>query len=128
MRHAARALGLDVPDVERGRHELVGVDRVARREAAALPFGAADRTVEAALARDHDALGHVAQHRVGGAAERPPWAVAGRTLALLPHDLAAQHQLQAARRMPPNAAAEAPLRLPPKVAHVDAVPPARPKL
>ena len=41
MRDAARALGFDVPDVERRFHELVGVDRVLRRQAAALAIGAA---------------------------------------------------------------------------------------
>ena len=94
MRDATRALRLDVPHVERGRHELVGVDRVLRRQAAPLAIGAAQRAVEAALARDDDALGRVAQHRIRRAAERSPRAAAGRAFALAPHDLAAQQEAE----------------------------------
>ena len=61
---------------------------------AALALGAAERAVEAALARDDDALGRVAQHGIRRAAERAPRAVAGRAFALAPDDLAAQEQVQ----------------------------------
>ena len=50
--------------------------------------------IEPALRRDDHALGDVAKHRVGRAAEGAPCTRAGAALALLPDDLAAKEQLQ----------------------------------
>ena len=118
MRDAARALGLDVPDVEGGFHELVGVDCVDRRQPAPFTFGPAERTIESTLARDHDPLGRVAQHRIRRAAERAPRAASGRALALAPDDLAAQKQFEIVLKNANDVGGEAAVRLAPEVRDV----------
>ena len=89
-----RALGRYVPHVEGRGHELVGVDGALRRQSGTLAFRAALGPVEAPFARDDDALGDVAYHRVRGVAKRSPRAVSGRAFALAPDHLAAQQQFQ----------------------------------
>ena len=119
MRDAARALGRDVPDVERGGHELVGFDVVDRRQSGALSFGAALGPVEPTLARDDDAFGGVAEHRVGRAAERTPRAVARRALTLAPNDFAAQQQVQTILQDRHDVGGQAAVRLATEVRDVD---------
>ena len=78
---ARRALGGELPHVEGGVHELVGRGGGHRRQPLLQPHGPLSRSVEAALAGDHHALGEVAQHRVGRALERAPRAVRSRAVA-----------------------------------------------
>ena len=85
---------------------------------APLAIGAAERAVEAALARDDHAFGGVAQHRVRGAAERAPRAAARRAFALAPDDLAAQQQLELVLEDVDDVGGEAAVRLAAEVGDV----------
>jgi len=89
-----RALGLDAPDVERRVEELLGRDGVLVRQALALAVLAPPGPVEAALARDHDALAHVAQHRVRGEPYEPHAQEPLAPSALDPDDLAAKEEAE----------------------------------
>ncbi len=94
MPDSPRALGRDLPHVERERHEVLsGQCRVVRQALDASRLRRAG-AVEPALAGDHHTLGEVAEHGVGGAAERAPRARAARALSLLPDDLAAEEQAE----------------------------------
>ena len=89
MTDPARALGGHVPHVEGEGHEVFGHQCALEGKAGRLALLRRLRTVEAAFAGDHDALGDVAQHRIRGAAERSPRTRRRRALALLPDELAA---------------------------------------
>ncbi len=82
-------------------------------------FPGTARPPEAALARHDDALGHVAQHRVGGRAEGAPGARAAGALALAPHDLAPRQQVQVVLEDGHDVGRQAPVGLAPEVGHVD---------
>ena len=75
--------------------------------------------VEAALAGDDHPLGDVAQHRVGGAAERAPRARAAGALALLPDQLAAQQQPEVVLEDADDVGRQAAVRLAAEVGDVD---------
>ncbi len=119
MPHAHRALGRDVPHVERQRHEVVGPDAALVRQAFAAALLGATRPPEAPFAGDDDALGHVAQHRVGGRAEGAPGARAAGALALLPHDLAPWQEVQVVLQDGHDVGRQAAIRLATEVGHVD---------
>ena len=127
--HALGALRRQVPDVEGRGHELVGVDRRASTGSRQRSRSRSrSRPVEASLARDHDPLGDVAQHRVRRLAERAPRAVPGRADvadALAPDDLAAQQQAEVVLQDPDHVGREAPVRLAAEVRDVDRDAPAR---
>ncbi len=121
MAHPLRALGWEVPHVEGRSHELVGIDRGLRREARDLTLAHRLRTVEASLARDHDALRDVAQHRVRRLAEGSPGAAPRRADvadSLAPHDLAAEQQTEIVLQDPDDVGREAAIGLAPQVRDV----------
>ena len=119
MPHPHRALGRDVPHVERERHEVVGRDAALVGQPVAPALLGAARPPEASLAGHDDPLGHVAQHRVGGGAERAPGARAAGALALLPHDLAPRQQVQVVLQDGHHVGGQAAIRLAPEVGDVD---------
>ena len=119
MAHAHRALGRDVPHVEGEGHEVVGSDAALVRQAGRLARLGAQGPTEAALAGHDDPLGHVAQDRVGGRAERTPGARAARPFALLPDDLAPGQQVQVVLEDGHDVGGKAAVRLAPEVGHVD---------
>ena len=113
------ALGRDRPDVEREGEEVVGHQRALVGQA--LGGALLDRPgpVEAALAGDDDPLGDVAQHRVGGAAERTPGARAAGAFALLPDQLAPQQQAEVVLEDADDVGRQAAVRLAAEVGDVD---------
>ncbi len=119
MPHAHSALGRDVPHVERQRHEVVRRDAALVGQPLAASLLGAARPPEASLAGHDDALGHVAQHRVGGGAEGAPGARAAGPLALLPHDLASGQQVQVVLQDGHDIGGQAAIRLATEVGHVD---------
>ncbi len=80
-------------------------------EATALTFTGRQGPLEATLRGDDHALGHVAQHRVRGLAERPPRARARRRCRLLPDHLAPQQQPEIVLEDGDHVGAERPIRL-----------------
>ena len=76
------------------------------------------RPVEATLAGHDHTLADVAQHRVGGAAERPPRTRTGRSLALLPDQLAAQEQTEIVLKDADDVGGQAAVRLATEIRHV----------
>ncbi len=119
MTHPHRALGRDVPHVERQRHEVVGPDAaLVRQPGPATLLGAAGPS-EAPLAGHDDALGHIAQHRIGGGAEGAPGAGAAGPFALLPHDLAPGQQVQVVLQDGHDVGGQAAVGLATEVGHVD---------
>ena len=119
------ALGRDRPDVERQRHEVLGHDRALVGQALGGPLPDRAGPVEAALAGHDHPFGDVAQHRVGGAAERAPRARAAGPLALLPDQLAPQQQAEVVLEDADHVGRQAPVRLAAEVGDVDRDPPAR---
>ena len=77
------------------------------------------RPLEAALAGDDHPLGEVAQHRVRGVAERSPRARPAGAGALLPHDLAAQQEMQPVLQDVDHVGGQAAVRLAAEVGDVD---------
>ena len=94
MPDARRALGGQLPHVERGLHELVAGQAADRRQTGTSALARVERPVEPALAGDDDPLADVAQHRVARSLERPPRTRPRRAALLDPHDLAAQQHPQ----------------------------------
>ena len=125
MVDAPGALGGDLPDVERRGHELVGRQRGAERQAVRLAVSLAAGPAEASLAGDHHALGEVSQDGVGRAAERAPRARAAGSIALLPHDLAPEEELEVVLEDADHVAGQAAVRLATEVGHVHRDAPAR---
>ncbi len=119
MAHPHRALRWELPHVECERHEVVGRDAALVGQALAPAFLGRARPAEAALARHHDPLGHVAQHRVGGRAERTPGTRARRPFALLPHDLTAGEHPQVVLQDGHDVRGQAAVGLAAEVGHVD---------
>ena len=119
MAHTDGALGRDVPHIERQRHEVVGPDAALVGEALATALLGAACPPEAALAGHDDALGHVAQHGIGGRPEGAPGARAAGPFTFLPDDLAAGQQVQVVLEDGHDVGGQAAVRLAAEVGHVD---------
>src|SRR5262249_22489110 len=93
-------------------------DRVLEREPALLTLCPADGTIEAALARDDDALGDVAQDGVRGREVRPDRDRTGRAARLPPDDLTPEEEREVVLQNAHDVAGERPVRLATEVGDV----------
>ncbi len=80
--------------------------------------------IESSFAGHDHPLADVAEHRVGGAAERTPGARTARPLALLPDELASQEQTEIVLEDADHVGRQAAVRLAAEVGDVDRDPPA----
>jgi hypothetical protein len=84
-----------------------------------LALGPAHGAVESTLAGDDDALGHVAQHRIGGRQVGADCDGAGRAAGLLPDDLAPEEEGEVVLEHAHDVAGQRAVRLAAEVRHVD---------
>ena len=84
-----------------------------------LALGPAHGAVEATLAGDDDAFGHVAQHRIGGRQVGADRDGAGRAVGLLPDDLTPEEKGKVVLENPDDVAGQRAVRLAAEVRHVD---------
>ena len=113
-----RALRRDLPHVEREGHEVVARERHLVGQTLDSAGPRSSGTVEPTLARDDDALGEIAQHRVRRTAIRAPRTRTARALALLPDHLAAEEQPEAILQDRDDVGRQAPIRLAAEVGDV----------
>jgi hypothetical protein len=118
MPDPAGVLGPDLPHVERRGEELLLRNGVLERETALLALRSAHGAVEATFAGDDDALGHVAQHRVGGREVGADGNGARRAASLLPDDLTAEEEREVVLDHAHDVARERAIRLAAEVCHV----------
>ena len=119
MADPAGVLGPDLPHVDRRREELLLRDRVLERKPSLLAIRPGHGPVEATLAGDDDALGHVAQDRVRGREVGTDRDGAGRAAGLLPHDLTPQEEGEVVLEHAHDVAGQGAVRLAAEVRHVD---------